>query len=176
MWFCFFGFLIVFADTAIALPATGGTIELIPAFLGYLLLLFGSRRMNEESTHFRRLGIVALAALPLGLAEFILNILSVPVAPLILFILTTVADLWCAYEFSEASKEIEHDCYTKLGADKLSTSWFLLVMTSLLGFALPLLPKLSFTQFVIHHIALILFLVCAFLFTRKLQAYKRKKK
>ena len=182
MLLCFFGFLIVFTELPIALPT--GELDLLPTFLGYLLLLLGSMRTRSESKHFSRLQLASLIALPFGLAGFVLDIFAslVPVAPTVLYVLTTVANVYCAYEFASGAKDIERQYYKKLGGDRLFTAWGILGMTSLFGFLLSIFTEfgleemvnnLALTQAVLQIIALILFEVSAGLFVRDLRKIRR---
>lgn len=182
MLLCFFGFLIVFTELPIGVPT--GELDLLPTFLGYLLLLLGSMRAKGESKHFSRLQLASLIALPFGLAGFVLDIFAslVPVAPTVLFVLTTVANIYCAYEFAEGAREIERRYFKKLGADRLFTAWGILGMTSLFGFLLAIFTEfglekmvtnLALTQMVLQVIALILFEISSGLFVRNLRRSRR---
>lgn len=170
MWYFFFGFLFVFVEFTLDVPLTGGKIDLLPSFLGFVLLFLGTQSMRTENEHFRRARPFALIALLLGAAQFAFALIGYTVVELILFILATAATLYISYEFTEGVKKIERSRYKKLGADKLATAWIILCMTSLLGFLVPLLPDITLTQLLVDLIAVIWFESSIFKAARALRA------
>jgi len=176
MWLFFFGFLLVFAEFPITFPLTGGTVDLLPAFLGFALLFLGAKKMSMENLHFRRIRIAALPAFAVSAVHFVIAILhldlaffSYDVAELILLILTVAAKLYIAYEFTEAVKKIERSHYKKFGADKLASAWIILCMTSLLGFLVAVLPSIALPQLVVHLLAVVWFEASVFGVARTLK-------
>ena len=170
MLYFFFGFLLVFLDYPIEL-AYGGSLNLLPDFLGYGLLLLAGRRLQEENAHFRRLCLGACIAVCLSVAEFTLNLLPamLPTAvTLIADIAVTLASLYISYEFTEGAKAFEKRRYQKMGADKLSTAWFILCMASLLQFVMLYLPEVALPCILLFLLAVVWFSSATLRFERML--------
>lgn len=136
MRYYFFGFLLIFLDFNITL-SYGGVLNLLPAFLGYALLILASVRMEDKNEHFRRLKLFSPVALALSASVFVLDLTAIAlpkVAELVISILMTIASLYIAYEFAEGAKALERSLYKKMDADKISSAWIILSMASLLMF------------------------------------------
>ena len=168
MWYFFWGFLFIFRDFSLTLP-TGGSVNLMPSFLGFALLLLGARQTESENEHFHRILLASVAALLISAAQFVFAIFAFSAVELVLFILSTAAALYITYEFTEGAKKIERSRYKKFGTDKLSTAWILLCMTALLGFLVPFMPTISLTQMLVHLLALTWFETSVYSFIRALQ-------
>lgn len=134
MGFLFFGFFFLFLDFPIVI--SGKSIDLLPTFLGCVLLLLGLWRIgNGEPRLLRmRLGAIALGALDLCLT--VLSLCSVSMGA----ILATALDLgglalslYLAYETAEQVKAWEKRASRPLGGRDLSSAWFLLLFGSLLS-------------------------------------------
>ena len=168
MWCFFWGFLFIFVDFSLALP-TGGSVNLMPSFLGFALLLLGARQTESENEHFRRILLASVAAIIISAAQFVFAIFAYTTVELVLFIFSTAAALYITYEFTEGAKKIERSRYKKFGTDKLGTAWIILCMTALLGFLVPFMPTISLTQMLVHLLALTWFETSVYSFIRALQ-------
>ena len=73
MWYCFFGFLLVFVDFSLALP-NGGSINLLPGFLGYALVFVGALGLGHENERFRRMRLATVIAFVISALQFVLAI------------------------------------------------------------------------------------------------------
>ena len=170
MKYYFLGFLFVFLDFNLPL-AHGGEVNLIPAFLGYAILFFSNRRFGHENGHFRHLRLFTVIAFFLSAAEFTLDLIALPlpkVAELVISVVMTVAALYIAYEFAEGAKELERSLYRKLDADKISSAWIILSITSLLEFLVLYLPAVVLPCYLVHWLAVAWFESATFHFERKL--------
>ena len=175
MWYYFFGFLFVFLDFKLDLPY-GGTLNCLPSFVGYLLVMLGNYRLHHENDHFRRLRILTPLFFALSVAEFILSLLTffLPKAVIIVIsIVMTVAALYTSYEFAEATKSIERSLYKKLDADKISTAWIILCMTALLEFLIYYFPSVMLLCFFVHWLSIAWFASATYHFIRKLNGKEK---
>lgn len=170
MWYFFFGFLFVFVEFPLDVPMTGGSIDILPSFLGFALLFLGAQGMRTENEHFRRIRIFSLITLAVSAAQFCFAFLGYKIVELVLFILATAANLYITYEFTEGVKKIERSRYKKLGADKLSSAWIILCMTSLLGFLVPFVPTVALPQLALDLLAVIWFESSLFKLARALRS------
>ena len=169
MWFYFIGFLPVFLDFYITLPH-GGSLNALPDFLGYALLILAAFLSEHENEHFRRQRAVCFVALPLSLAEFILEVTAVKLpdaVTLSVSILMTALALYIAYEFSEGAKALERTRYQKLTAEKLASAWLILGMSSLLRILAFFFTPIALTCEFLHLFAVIWFAAATFGFVRR---------
>ena len=171
MWFYFIGFLFVFLDFDIPL-AYGGSLNAMPDFLGYALLLLASRFWQYENEHFRRSRIATLVVFCVSPAEFVLSLtaLTLPTPlKLVLSLLMTAGALYVSYEFAEGAKALEQNQYKRLEADKLGSAWFILAASSLLRIVAFYFPSVALTSEVLHLIAVIWFSTATYGFLKHLK-------
>jgi len=170
MQYFFWGFLLVFLDFDIALPY-GGTLNLLPAFLGCALLLRGTKLFGHKNAHLRRFKLATPIVFILGIADFVLD-LSAPSLPqaaeIVISISVSLVSLYIAYEFAEGAKALERTLYKKLDADKLSAAWFILCMASLLMFLTFYFSDLLLPCLIFKLLAIGWFQSATFHFERKL--------
>ena len=175
MWYYFFGFLFVFLDFKLDL-SYGGSLNCMPSFVGYLLVMLGSFHMSHENDHFRRLRLLTPIFLTLSVAEFVLSLLTflLPKAVIIVIsIVMTVCALYTSYEFSEGAKSIERSLYKKLDADKISTAWIILCMTALLEFLIYYFPSVMLLCYFVHWLSIAWFASATYHFIRKLHGKEK---
>ena len=175
MKYYFFGFLFLFLDFNISLPY-GGVLNLLPAFMGYALLILATVRMGYENPHFRRLKCLAPVACVLSMGVFVFNLtaISLPkVAELIMSVVMTFASLYIAYEFAEGAKALERGLYKKLDADKISAAWIILSMASLLMFVSIYFENVFLPCLLIKLLAVAWFESATYHFERKLKTKKQ---
>lgn len=174
MWYYFFGFLFVFLDFEI--PIGGVNFNFQPDFIGYLLVMLGNRRLSHENDSFRRLRILTPIAFALSLAQFVLLLVfydaPAPVA-LVIRIVSTVCALYITYEFAEGAKTIERSLYKRLEADKISTAWIILCLTSLLNFITFYFPDVSLLCLFVHWVSMAWFESATYHFIRKLNGKEK---
>ncbi len=133
MLLSFIGFLFVFLD----FPMTFGTatINFIPDFVGYILILLACRTLGRESNHFIPVRITAFILALWGIASFVMDAVSFRMnsfADMIADILSTLCALYLTYEFTEGVKEYEMSIGKTIGASQLSSAWILLCMGNLI--------------------------------------------
>jgi hypothetical protein len=157
----FAGFIFIFLDFNLNLD--NSTIELIPDFIGYLIMLGGLRVMAGESPAFAKVrphavfmafytGIVWLlevfgVTVSLGALSFLLGIASL------------VISLYISYTIIIGVRDMESRYGTHLNSDSLKTAWNLLTVSTILAYLLLLLvPVLSVLCIIVSLIAAIWFL------------------
>lgn len=165
----FFGFLLLLLNFSVEL-AYGGTLNAIPDFLGYGLLLIASTRDLRENAHFQRQRMATAIALPLSVIEFVLILLPLSLAPILVLIvdvIMTLASLYIAYEFAEGAKALEKKRYQKFDADKISAAWFILTMASLLQYLAAYLPSVALPCLAVYLLSIVWFESAVFGFEKK---------
>ena len=75
----FWGFLLDFLDFNLTL--NGFSIDILPDFVGWLLVLFGARRMREENERFARMQPAAGVLFAVYLLSFLLQPFGAPDIP-----------------------------------------------------------------------------------------------
>ena len=133
---------------------TARSINLLPAFVGYLFFILGCAVKGREHRRFRRLLVTSAILGVLTLAHFILEgftdiLLPWPtlIRSLVHVVLPIVA-LYSVYELTECMKIIERSYGRPIGVAKLSTAWTLLCLGCIL---------LSFALFLREHISIVVF-------------------
>ena len=129
----FIGFMFVFIDYNITIGAA--SVNLIPDFIGFALVLIASRSYVQKSARFKIVGILSAILGAWGIVAFVLALCSVSLAPipeLITGILATVGALGLTYAFCEGVKEYESGFVKPFGAAQLASSWVLLCMGNLI--------------------------------------------
>ena len=130
----FIGFLFVFLNCEI--PLGNGSLNLMPAVIGYVFLLVWAMRTGDGSARFLRIRLLSLLLGLLSVAHTLILALAVPltgIAPLLLGGTSTVGALYVAYEVVAHVKETEKRIGRPLGGGDLHSAWFLLAMGNLLS-------------------------------------------
>jgi glucan phosphoethanolaminetransferase (alkaline phosphatase superfamily) len=157
----FTGFLFIFLD--LNLTFGQARLELIPDFIGYIILLNGLKEMSGESPAFDKVrpfatvmafytGIVWLfdllgSAVSLGPLSFILGIVSL------------IISFYISYKIVMGVKDMEARYGTDLNGRSLNTAYSVLFITGILSYLLLLLPALAILCIIVSLIAAICFLV-----------------
>lgn len=129
----FFGYLFVFLDYNITVGTA--SINLIPDFVGFILLFIASRLYASKSRHFFAVGIVSLILGAWGLVSFGLGLFSISLPSIVQTISGVIAmlgALYLTYAFTEGVKEYEAGFSKPIGAAQLSSAWVLLCMGNLI--------------------------------------------
>ena len=176
MWLYFFAFFFVFLDFPITLPNGVASVNLMPDFVGYVLLFLARPTARHEGNSFRRLHLAALPIAALALAEFFLNLFGValPLAvELPISILMTACALYVTYEYSEGVKDIQRCLFKRLGADKVASAWAFLCISSLLLFIVTFFPAASLPAYLLHWLAFAWLEGSIYHFNRRLSGRER---
>ncbi len=170
----FIGFLFVFLD----FPMTFGTatINFIPDFIGYILILFACRTLGKESNHFFPVRISATVLAAWGIATFVMDIVAFRMnnfVDMIADILATLCALYLTYEFTEGIKEYEMGIGKPIGAAPLSSAWILLCMGNLIYYFSLFFESLALICILLQILSLIWFEHSVFMIYQNLKKLKR---
>lgn len=171
----FFGFLFLLFDYNIAVGS--GTLALIPAFVGYLLLFFASRPLARTYPAFQKLSVAALPMTAFGLVCFFLPLFWPQAVQgalsLILGICATLCSLAAAWLFSEAVLAMEKALGRDLLAKKIHNAWALLSGTAILSYAGLVMQDLVLPALVLQTAGTIWFLYSLIICARHYRAYRK---
>ena len=146
MLFVFFGLLFVFIDWPISL--FGGTLDVVPNVVGYLLAYYGANTLKRYSKHFKTTSLVALALAAVSAVQTVISLIGVASTSIIsaaISILATLAFLYLAREICEGAKAIEARQNRPIGVSKLVTAWGFLCVGSLLAYLPLAMPNMFLT-------------------------------
>ena len=162
----FWGFLLDFLDFNLTL--NGFSIDILPDFVGWLLVLFGARRMREENERFARMQPAAGVLFAVYLLSFLLQPFgsidlggSLPAAALVLAVNLVFVALYAyvLWQLVRAMQEMEERYGRAFGAHGMRTAVIVILAVMLLaplvvwlpfGFALAILLSVgSFAAFLV---------------------------
>ena len=162
----FWGLLLDFLDFNLTL--NGFSIDILPDFVGWLLVLFGARRMREENERFARMQPAAGVLFAVYLLSFLLQPFgsvdlddSLPAAALVLAVNLVFVALYAyvLWQLVRAMQEMEERYGRAFGAHGMRTAVIVILAVMLLaplvvwlpfGFALAILLSIgSFAAFLV---------------------------
>lgn len=157
----FTGFMFIFLDFSINLGNT--RIELIPDFIGYLIMLGGLREMAGESPAFTKVRPHAVFMVFYTGIVWLLEVFGITVSlgalSLLLGLVSIIVSLYISYTIILGVRDMEGHYNTHLNSDSLKAAWNLLAIFTVLTFLLLLIPALSILCIIVSLIAAIWFLV-----------------
>lgn len=157
----FIGFILIFLD--FNLNAGNIQIELIPDFIGYILMLRGLDEMSVESKFFMKIkpyvtGMAIYTAI-LYLLDLIGFSKTLGVFTYVLALLSIIVFLYISYHIVIGVKDIEGKYNISMNGDQLKSSWTLLAIFNVLTYVSLLIPSLAIICIIVSFIAAIYFLV-----------------
>ncbi len=134
MGLIFFGFFFVFLNFEIAIGA--GTLNVMPAFIGYLLILLGCGKIDDGSRCIFRIRGFSVPLAFISAAFTVLGLIPIPmhtIARLLINLVSIGGALYVTYEVADWVKEKERERFRPLGGSDLSSAWFLLAIGNLIS-------------------------------------------
>ncbi len=171
----FFGFLFVFLDFNYAIG--GATVNLIPDFIGYILVILGCRSIGRQSNHFILVRIVALLLMAWSAVAFVMGLVSFEmhyIVRIIVDIVVMLCALYMTYELTEGIKTYERSLSRPIGAAQLSSAWVLLCMGNLIYYFTFFFESLYLVCILLLILSLIWFEYAVLYIHRELRKIKRK--
>jgi hypothetical protein len=163
----FIGMLFVFLDFNI--HAGASTIELIPDFVGYIIMLQGIKELLEESNWFQKITSFTIGMAIYSAVIYMLDLLGVSasfstglesVFFVILSIITFVLILYINYGIIMGVRDMEIKHKWELGSEILHSAWRVLAMLSVLSYLLIVIPYFNFFGIIAIFVAHIYYLYC----------------
>lgn len=140
----FAGFLFVFLNFNLTLNQTY-TVNLLPDFIGFLLLYLGTRELLEESPRYSAAGPWLLALTAYSLAVWVLNFLGISggwVASL-LTLAGAVASYYATWLVIKGFGDIENNNRVEIGAMQSMRSWKICAILNIVAVGLSWVPLLN---------------------------------
>lgn len=158
----FIGFILIFLDFNLN---RGGNaqIDLIPDFVGYIVMINGLKEMYSESTLFMKVKpYVTGMAVYTGVLYFLDLVgvsVSLGVLTYVLAITSTAVSLYISYNIVMGVIDMEGKYNTLLNGDNLKSTWTLSAVFNVLTFVLMWIPPIAIICIIVSFIAAICFLV-----------------
>lgn len=157
----FIGFLLVLLDFNLNLNQC--SVDLLPDFVGYIILVNGFHELEQESSYFIKVRPYSIGMAVYTGILFVLDLfgasLNLSGLDFILGIIAIVALFYIAYCIVQGVKEMEASHGAFLNGDKLNSLWKWWAIFTAVAYVLMLIPSLSIVCTIISLISAIAFLI-----------------
>jgi len=155
------GLVCIFLD--VNLPVGPVTIDIIPDFLGFILIAIGMQAYALQSEYYRKLHPFAWGAAAVSAAVYIANMFGVipldTLPAVIITVILMVLYLITTYYIYHGIRELEQKQDRILGAENLRRIWIVMVAAEALTLICYYLPVLILFQMIASFAANVAFLV-----------------
>lgn len=160
MGYIFVGFSFIFFNININIGSS--VIELMPAFIGYILIHKGLRQLSSNSVYFSKVRPLTVVFIIYTAVIFVLNIFGIQAdigwLSIILCLISTCASLYISYNIILGLFEIEQKRMTDLNAAAVKSKWTILAVSQIIFAVSAFYPILMIICAVITVIFMVLFL------------------
>jgi len=157
----FAGFILIFLDFNLNIGES--KIDLIPDFLGYIIMIRGLLEMADESIFFKKVRPYLTVMVGFSGVLYLLDMLGVSaslgVLNYVLGLLYTVLSLYISYNIVMGVVDIEGIYDIFLNGSNLKFIWTLYAVLSVLTFVLLIIPPFAIVCMIVTFIVSICFLV-----------------
>jgi len=155
------GLVCVFLD--VNLPIGPVTIDIIPDFIGFILIAAGMQAYISQSENYRKMRPFVWGAAAVSAAVYIANMFGViplnTLPSVIITIILMVLYLITTYYIYRGVRELEQKQVCVLGADNLRIIWIVMAAAEALTLICYYLPVLILLQMIVSFAANVAFLV-----------------
>lgn len=155
------GLVCVFLD--VNLPVGPVTIDIIPDFLGFILIAVGMQAYASQSEYYRKIRPFVWCTAAVSAAVYIANMFGViplnTLPSVIITVILTVLYLITTYYIYRGIRELEQVQGRVLGAENLRRIWIIMVAAEALTLLCYYLPVLILLQTILSFAANVAFLV-----------------
>jgi len=155
------GLVCVFLD--VNLPVGPVTIDIIPDFLGFILIAVGMHAYASQSEYYRKIRPFVWGAAAVSAAVYIANMFGViplnTLPSVIITVILTILYLITTYYIYRGIRELEQVQGRVLGAENLRRIWIIMVVAEALTLLCYYLPVLILLQMILSFAANVAFLV-----------------
>ena len=138
-----YALIFIFFSTFVKIPGLEITIQILPAFIGYLILIFAIRKHKKTEPSFAEVEYLSIAMFfytliefVSGLVEFDLMFKSEVVANLLYPITTIIIPLFITYRIIWSFRNLEFQNDLKLNTDLLTQLWAYLTILMIVNLIL----------------------------------------
>jgi len=155
------GLVCIFLD--VNLPIGPVTIDIIPDFLGFILIAIGMKAYASQSEYYRKMRPFVWGAAAVSAAVYIANMFGViplnTLPAVIITVILMVLYLITTYYIYRGIRELEQKQDHVLGAENLRRIWIVMVVSEALTLICYYLPVLILLQMIVSFAANVAFLV-----------------
>ena len=142
----FVGLLLIFLDITLNISlGWQGTLDILPDFVGYILILRGAGEMAEVSPSFAKINPAVWAARAVSAISFLLNLFGLSAAlppdglpPQILqppiLLAEEILLFWVTWQMASGIRDMEYHYGTWMNAEDVTVAWKLMVGIYAAGF------------------------------------------
>lgn len=133
----FWGLLFVFFNVAIDI--NNMSLGLIPDFIGYLLMIFGTKELISESAYFSKVRPALMGMFVFSIIIYLLALAGIigtlnEILVILINIIAVVGSLYSSYMITCGVVDMEKNQHLNLAADKLMYKWKVKAMFLILGY------------------------------------------
>lgn len=141
----FWGLLFIFFNYSINI--SNMSLGLIPDFIGYLLMLSGTKELISESEYFSKVRPVLIGMTILSLIFYVFDLFGMGMTNsglvLLINIIAVAGSLYSSYMITCGVVDMEKSQHLELAADKLMYKWKVKAMFLILGYLVIFIPIAS---------------------------------
>ena len=157
----FYGFLLVFLSFDFTIGRS--TINLIPDFIGYILIIKGIDQLISESDNFSKSRSLAQGMAIYSGIIFLMDLLGITGSlgnlAIILGIISTIVSLYITYNLIAGVKDIEKNHGTALNGNELYSLWKVMAVLQGISYITLIIPILSIPAIIANLVINIIFLL-----------------
>lgn len=155
------GFILIFLDFNLNLDNI--RIELLPDFIGYIIMISGLAEMGDESLLFMKVKPYATGMAVYSGFLFAMDFMGISVSfgvlTYILAFISTAVSLYISYNIVMGVIYMERQYKTHLNGTSLKSKWTLLATFNILSFVMLLFPFAALISIIVSFVIAIYFLV-----------------
>ena len=155
------GLVCIFLD--VNLPVGQVTIDILPDFLGFLLIAYGMQQYASQSEYYRKIRPFVWGAAAVSAAVYIANMVGViplnTMPAVVITVILMVLYLITTYYIYRGIRELEQKQGRVLGAENLRRIWLIMAAAEALTLVCYYLPVLVLLQMILSFAANVAFLV-----------------
>ena len=142
----FVGLLLIFLDITLNISlGWQGTLDILPDFVGYILILRGAGEMAEVSPSFAKINPAVWAATAVSAISFLLNLFGLSAALLsdglpaqilqtAILLAEEILLFWVTWQMASGIRDMEYHYGTWMNAEDVTVAWKLMVGFYAAGF------------------------------------------
>ena len=156
----FWGFILVYLNCNLPLP-TGGILNVLPPWAGFILLFIMAGRLAQESHLFLKTRPWSIVLAVYGLVLWVVAILKIDMGIIgwVLAMASIAAQVYLLWLFICAIRDVERNRDGDLGCKRLRSCWVAILITSVIEAVSSLIPPLIGPAAMANMIAILVFLV-----------------
>ncbi len=161
MKYIFWGFIFIFIN--FSFKFNGSSIDVLPDFIGYILVINGLNEMMSKSILFAKAKPISIVMLIISSLIFVTDLLGITATlgslNYLRLIVCAILYLYMTYNIVMGVKDLEGKFLIHLDGDALKSNWTFFTIFYVLSIILALVPLLNIVLLIVGFIANICFLI-----------------